>query len=164
MSTAGPADETTSTTRIRCPFSSARSCSRPSACSSGDWGQRREAQERGPPVRVEADVAPGESLRNGLLRRRHRVGRRLPHVGDRRAREPECLAVRSGDDLDDVRREKLEWIINKHCGGRDVRMRRGPQRFDRGVDGRRVEERFVALEVDDDVRVGHRRGGLGHPV
>ena len=134
-----------STTLMRMPCSSARSCSSDSARSSGGRRQRREPQQRVAPIDVEADV-------------RARVATPLvAAMGNRGAREIERKACRSRTTLTTCGLAQLAVIVAAPA------QRAHLDRGDRPASGATaasiiagIEQRLVALHVDDDAA---RQGG-----
>ena len=142
-----------STALMRMPCSSARSCSSDSARSSGVGSSVGQHQQRAAAIGVQADVA---------IERRP-PARGIAHVRDRGAREIQREPAAVDDDLDDVRVVELRALRDppverRHRNGRDRRERR-----DRLVDRPGIDQRLVALHVDDDVAV-ERRGDFREPI
>ena len=105
----------------------------------GAGRQCREEIERGLAIGVQADVLP---VKRGSV---------VAVVGDRCTREIERSAIRSGDYLDRVRIDDvLRRASDLQGGDIDVGLPEGAQQCG---DVFRAEQRFVALDVDVDVRI-----------
>ena len=94
------------------------------------------------------------------LRLRDVARRAVAMKGNRRAREVQRASAKTDDNLDQI------GVVHRLRRGkrrryrRNIRPRRGVQQLDRGVDGLRLDLRFIALNVDEDVS-GNLRGNLG---
>ncbi len=85
-----------------------------------------------------------------VARSRERVAR--PRNG--RAAEIERVARGVAHDLHDVRIERLGGIVDRMAGGRDRRVGMRLEQRGHRAHQRRLEQRLVALHVDDDLVVG----------
>ena len=128
-----------SRTRMGMPCSSARSCSSDSDSSSGRRRQGGQRQQRRPPVGVEADV------------HRHRRAVGAAAVGNRGAGEVEGAAAAIAHHLDQVGRGRVVVGGERPAQRGHLLGAIGEQRRDQQVEGRRIDQRLVALDVDDDV-------------
>ena len=131
-----------STVRMRYPCSSARSCSRPSASSSGVWGRAARVGQR-----TRADTRTGP---DGARRRRRAVPARTN--GHRLPAEVQRVALAIDDDLDDAGIVEIGRIVDPppERAHRD-RPGRSSSRRDGDVDRVGRNQRLVALDVDDEV-------------
>ncbi len=132
-----------STHLIPIPCASARSCSSASACSIATGGRRREPQQRIAPVDVQADVPPCRRRRAAFAGvRNRRAGEIQREVLDRSTTTLVTFGLCRSDGVVDplAQRAHLErWI--------------GCERRDGLVDHLRLDQRLVALDVDDQVAV-----------
>ena len=108
-----------------------------------------EAEQEVAPVRVQPDVLVAERAAGASA---------VAMVGQRAAREVERVAVAVGDHLHHVRVRRApracgSAVLIVAIGSAAV----GAQRRDRRLDHRRVEQRQVALHVDDHVGVERAR-------
>ena len=115
--------------------------------------ERRQHEQGAAAIRVEADMSV----------ERRPAAARIAGVRNGRAREVQREAAAIDDDLDDVRVGELGRVVDAPVERRHLTRRGRRERRDRLVDGARVEQRLVALHVDDDVAV-ERRGDLGEPI
>ena len=125
------------------PCSSARSCSSDFGASSGVGGRRGEPQQDVAPIDVQPDVRTAPAAPVPPVPRVHGIGAREKYSASPR---------RSRDDLDDVRVRELvadrERPAERCVISSDGSASSG---CDDGVDRRGLDERLVALDVDDDV-------------
>ena len=95
---------------------------------------RDERVERGALVGVDADVASRELARAEW---------------NRRAREVESVAGDVGDDFHDIATGELLICCDRRSERGDLERRVALQRIDQSIDVADVDERFIALDVDD---------------
>jgi len=77
----------------------------------------------------------------------------LANIGNRAARKINCVAGQVGDHLDDVRIVYFRRIFDALGQRRHGNIRIAGQRQHGRVDSRRIEQRFIALNIDDHLRV-----------
>ena len=115
--------------------------------------ERREDEQRAAPIGVEADMS---------IERRPAAAR-IAHERDWRAGEVQGEPAAIEDDFRDVRIVQLGGVVDAPVQRRHLQGAIGDERRDQLADGRRIDEGFVALHVDDDVGVERRRD-LGETI
>ena len=111
--------------------------------------QRRQPKQRLAAVHVQSDVFEGA--------RRRAAVRRRPIIGDRRAREIEREAVEGRDDLHQVRILEFLLVGEPPAERRHLDVRIAVERGERFGNHRRLDQRFVTLDVDDEIAVERER-------
>jgi len=87
----------------------------------------------------------------------------VPHIRDRRAREITRKTTQIGYHFHDIRIAGVFRCAEAHTERRHVQRRIVAKRLDRFVNGRRFDERLVALKVHDEIAI-ERVGNLGDPI
>ncbi len=144
-----------STILMENPCSSVRSCSSASARSSGVGSSGRNLEQKFTPLDVQTDMFQWNRL----------VGPagRVADVRNGRAGKVQGIAESVGHDLDDMRIAHVVGRAETPAERGHVQRRVVAKRFDGFVDGGRLDERLVALQIDDQVAV-QRFGNFGDSI
>ena len=123
--------------------------------------EARESPQEPGAIGVEADVAKRPQRRLRPL-----APRRVSRPRDRRAREVEGMAARVEDDLDDVRVLEVAALVDRVRHRAHHALAALGEQGGAGIDQRRLDQRLVALHVDDDLVVAQaeRVARLGDPI
>src|ERR1700680_161582 len=87
----------------------------------------------------------------------------VAHPGNGRAREIQGVAVKIEDGLHNIGVHDVGGLGDRHRQSRYGYLRVFLDGGHRGIDRRGLDQRFVALHVDDDFSVAARQRRLGHP-